>query len=99
MCVSDRVMDGNVYAVYDPANNVDEEEKQYLHFIAEQENNGGEDDKGGPQRGRARIGLANSDNEFVQQHMLARQNHWRGLNNKHEHAQLHSALLQLKGVH
>jgi hypothetical protein len=85
MCVSDRVMDGNVYAVYDPANDVDEEE-QYLHFIAEQENNGGEDDKGGPQQGRAQIGPANSDNKFVQQHMLAQQNHWHGLNNKHEHA-------------
>jgi hypothetical protein len=32
--------------------------------------------------------------------MLARQNHWRGLNDKHEHAWLHSALVQLKkGVH
>ena len=40
-------------------NNVDEEEEQYLNFIAEQENNGGEDDEGEPQRGRARIGLAN----------------------------------------
>ena len=68
-------MDGNVYAVYDPANNVEEEE-QYLHFIAEQENNGGEDDEGGPQWGRAQIGLVNSDNEFLQQHMLARQNAW-----------------------
>jgi hypothetical protein len=26
MCVSDRVMDGNVYAIYDPAQNKDEQQ-------------------------------------------------------------------------
>ncbi len=83
MCISDRVMGGNVYAVYDPCYNVDDddEEQRILEEdrICIEENNSHDDDKLGlPGRHRrARIGLANTDNGIVQQQMLACQTHWR----------------------
>ena len=104
MCIADRVMDGNVYAVYDPMYNGDDvdDERRILEedlLRIEENNNRDDDDDLVPAgtRGRARIGLANTDNEFVQQHMVARQTHWRGLNDRNEHARLHSALLRSKG--
>jgi hypothetical protein len=92
MCVSDRVMDGNVYAVYDPRHNIDGQEEHILEdlvtILGDNDDNNRE-----RENGVARIGLANSDNEFVLQHMLARQSNWKALNDKNEHARLHSALL------
>lgn len=90
MCIADRVMDGNVYAVYDPTYNVDDVDDE-RHILEEdllciEENINRDDDDLVPAGtcGRARIGLANSDNEFVQQHMVACQTHWRGLNERQE---------------
>ena len=89
MCVSDRVMDHNVYARYNPANNVMEDEED---VVIEYENNGDET------VARTQIGLANIDNPNVVDNILARQNHWREVNDRAEHARLHSALLDLKGT-
>jgi hypothetical protein len=96
-------MGENVYAVYDPSKcSVDDDDDDEQRHILEEdllrieENINRYDDELGA-HGRARIGLANADNEFVQQHMVARQTHWRGLNDRNEHARLHSALLRSKG--
>ena len=103
MCISDRVMNGNVYAVYDPRYNVDDvDDEQCIleeDLLRIEENNNRDDDDLGPagSHGRAQIGLTNSENEFVQQHMVARQTHWHGLNDRNEHARLHRALLRSKG--
>jgi hypothetical protein len=43
------------------------------------------------------IGLGNVDNPMVVENILARQNHWRELNDRVEHARLRSALQDLKG--
>ena len=45
----------------------------------------------------ASIGLGNGANEFVVQHMLVRQDNWKGLNDQYEHARLHAALKRVKG--
>jgi hypothetical protein len=104
MCVSDRIMDGNVYAVYDPACKIDEEEEQdafedLMTLLAgdNSNNDGNHEQRREEQGSAARIGLANTDNEFVVQHILARQTNWQELNDRQEHARLHSALLRLKG--
>ena len=79
MCVSDRVMDGNVYAVYDPSNSVAERETLELDMIPIGESNreygNGENEHGNADFDEftAPIGLGNGANEFVVQHMLARQ--------------------------
>jgi hypothetical protein len=44
------------------------------------------------------IGLANADHANVIDNVLARQNHWREVNDATEHARLHSALRDLKGT-
>ena len=88
MCVSDRIMEGNVYARYNPANNVMEEEQD---VVIEYEN-------GAETAMRTRIGLGNADNPNVIDNILARQNHWREVNDRTEHACLHSALRDLKGI-
>ena len=43
------------------------------------------------------IGLRNAGNEFVVQHILARQDNWKELNDRYEHARLHAALKRMKG--
>jgi hypothetical protein len=89
MCVSDRIMDGDVYARYNPAQHyMDEEEPQ--DAVIEYEN--GEDNVM-----HAAIGLGNQGNLNVVENMLARQNHWREVNDRAEHARLYSALRDLKG--
>ena len=88
MCVSDRVMDGDVYARYNPANNATEEEDGDV--LIEFEN-------GEETVARTQIGLGNVDNPNVVENILARQNHWREVNDRAEHARLHSALRDLKG--
>ncbi len=95
MCVSGRVMDGNIYAVYNPGHNVENEQQilEDLLGILIDNNNTRE----GEDEILARNGLANSNNEFVVHHMLARQTNWQALNDRNEHARLHSALLRFKG--
>jgi hypothetical protein len=43
------------------------------------------------------IGLGNAGNEFFVQHMLARQDNWKELNDRYEHARLYAALKRVKG--
>ena len=89
MCVSDRIMDGDVYARYNPAEHyMDEEEPQGAVI----ENENGEDNVM-----HAAIGLGNQGNLNVVKNMLARQNHWCEVNDKAEHARLYMALRDLKG--
>jgi Plant transposon protein len=101
MCIADRVMDGNVYAVYDPTFNVDDEEEHVLEELVGSvaENNGDNNhEQADEEQAIATIGLANTDNGFVVQHsMLARQTNWKTINDKNKHGRLHSALLRLKG--
>ena len=99
MCVSDRVMDGNVYAIYDPAHNVDEQATLELDMIA-----GAESDRdfalGENVQGRAApaIGLGNAGNEFAVRHMLAQQDsNWKELKDRYKYARLHAALKHVKG--
>lgn len=95
-------MDGNVYAVYDPGHNVDDEQEHVVEdLLSVLVDNNDDNHHGGREEVLARIGLANSGNEFVVQHMLlvARQSNWKALNDKFEHARLHSALLRFKGCY
>ena len=47
---------------------------------------------------QAPVGLANTKNECIVQHMLARQINWKELlNDRYKHACLHAALKRLKG--
>ena len=45
----------------------------------------------------AAIGIANEENEFVIQNMIARQENWRDLSDTDEHGRLHAALMQVMG--
>ncbi len=71
MCVSDRVMDGDVHARYNPANKVTEEEDGDV--VIEYKN-------GEETVVRAQIGLGNVNNSIVVKNVLERQNHWREIN-------------------
>jgi hypothetical protein len=71
MCISDRVLDGNIYAVYNLGQNVDNEQQileDLLRILINNNNN-----REGEDKILARIGLANSYTEFVVHHILARQ--------------------------
>ena len=92
MCVSDRVMGGDVYARYNPANSLTIDEDEMI-----ENENGEEIDAAAREERRQRIGLANAGNANVVQNVLERQNHWQEVNDRQEHARLHRALLALKG--
>jgi hypothetical protein len=95
MCVSDRLMDVNVYAIYDPAHNVDEQATLELDMIA-----GDRDFSLGEnvhEHAAPAIGLGNAGNEVVVQRMLAQQDNWKELNDRYKHACLDAALKQMKG--
>jgi hypothetical protein len=92
MCVSDRVMGGDVYARYNPANSLTIDEDEMI-----ENENGEEIDAAAREERRQRIGLANAGNANVVQNVLERQNHWQEVNDRQEHARLHCALLALKG--
>ena len=94
MSVSDRVMEGNVHRVYDPCANVfndglccedvqDMAENNAEHGAANNDNH----------VAHAAIGIANAENEFVIQNMIARQENWRDLSDTDEHGRLHAALM------
>jgi hypothetical protein len=89
-------MDGNIYAVYNPGHNVDNEQQileDLLGILINNNNN-----REGEDKILARIGLANSYTEFVVHHILARQKNWHVLvNNRNKRAHLHKALLRFKG--
>ena len=113
MCVSDKVMDGNVYAVYDPSHNdIDEqlticdvfdasianENSEYRRRQRHKEEaEAAETENYYEEMVQACIGLANAGNKFVVQHMLARQAKWKELNDRNKHGRLHAVLKRLKG--
>jgi hypothetical protein len=93
MCVSDRVMGGDVYyARYNPANSLTIDEDKMI-----ENENGEEIDAAAREERRQQIGLANAGNANVVQNVLERQNHWQEVNDRQKHARLHRALLALKG--
>ncbi len=99
MSVSDRVMDGNVHAVYDPGELVLSdghledvlEMTEYNDEYAAAANNGNQGEQ------EATIGLANAGNEFIIENMIARQANWQNLSDTNEHSCLHAALMRVKG--
>jgi hypothetical protein len=78
----------SVYARYNPANNATEEEDRDVLIVYQ---------NGEETAAHCQIGLGNVDNPNVVENILARQNHWREVNDKAEHARLHSASRGLKG--
>jgi Plant transposon protein. len=87
--VSDRVMEGDVHATYNPSNILDIPD-------LEEEEIGYPDDfdaiiQGG-RRAFGAIGLRNGDQNVIQ-NMLTRQDHWRALNDILEHARLNDAIM------
>jgi hypothetical protein len=99
MSVSDRVMDGNVHAVYDPGELVGND--GYLDEVQELTENNNEYHAANANNGNqgeqpAAIGLANAGNEFIVQNMIARQANWQSLSDTDEHSRLHAALMRVK---
>ena len=93
-CISDRIVDGDVlYASYNPTkHSMDEQEPQDVLVAIEYEN--GEDNVM-----HAAVGLGNQGNSSIVENMLARQSHWREVNDRMEHTarRLHMVLRDLKG--
>jgi hypothetical protein len=92
-------MDGNVYAVYNPSANIEEQESivqemSAMHPAPAVDGTNVSDNNPGA---TAQIGLANANNDNIVQHILGRQTHWRELNDRKEHARLHKALITIKG--
>jgi hypothetical protein len=73
VCVSNRVMNGDVYARYNPANKVKEEDDGDV--VIECKN--GEETVACTQ-----IGLGNINNQIDVKNMWAQQNHWREVNDR-----------------
>ena len=98
MCVSDRVMEGNCRANYNPANSVavlkdgsqmNVDQPPNLHDVQAR-------CSGGRRTQRlARTGVANSDEEIVP--YVTRRRRWMDLQNKEEAARLHKALMSKLG--
>ena len=93
MCVSDRVMDGDVRAVYDPANHVEvdqEEEIDYPQTLPQECEEMNRNQSWRKQK-RAKIGIRNAD-PCVQE-LLLRKERWQELLDAVEHGRLHRALM------
>jgi hypothetical protein len=94
MSVSDRVMEGDLNATYNPANQINEVIHENADNLADLEfppdMQVGAD---GMPNLMAEIGLRNG-NPAVIENMLDRQAHWDSLDNEEEHGRLHTALLQ-----
>jgi len=89
MSVSDRVMEGDVYARYNPFNQMDfpdlkDEEVLYPDDF--------ESVVAGGQRVFAPIGLRNGYPEVIR-NVVTRQEHWRALNNILEHVRLNDSIM------
>jgi hypothetical protein len=99
MSVSDRVMDGNVHAVYDPGEVVFND--GHLEDALEMTENNGEYaaavNNGNQGEQSATIGLSNAGNEFIIENMIARQANWQNLSDTNKHSCLQAALMQVKG--
>jgi Plant transposon protein len=98
MAVSDRVMEGNVHAVYDPCANVFNDGLcEDVQDIAENNAEFGAGNNEN-QLAHAAIGIANAGNEFIVQNMIARQENWRDLSDTDEHGRLHAALMRFMAI-
>jgi hypothetical protein len=99
MSVSDRVMDGNVHAVYDPGELVIND--GYLEDVLEMTGYNNEyaaaANNGNQGKQSATIGLAKAGNEFIIENMIARQANWQNLSDANKYSHLHAALMRVKG--
>ena len=83
MCVSDRVMEGDVNALYVPTNNFDSPPETNIDFSA----NIYVDNNDDPQR----VGIANAPDAVRQ--VLSRHDRWLALQSLQEHVRLNNALI------
>ena len=86
MCVSDRIMEGDVRARYDPANKVSPEQ--------EEDTQHSEEFKSQKKRAKAVIGIRNAD-PCVQK-LLRRKERWTDMTDLEEYGRLHAAIMRLK---
>ena len=84
MCVSDRVMDGDVRATYNPANDLTPETEEEVEYS--------EEFRRKTTRQQAPIGIANADPSVVK--ILQRKERWNDLVDLEEYTRLHKALMQ-----
>ena len=87
MCVSDRIMDGDVRARYNPSNQVLPESEDDIEYSTEFQNK--------RTRATSPIGVRNADPAV--QKLLRRKARWEDLKDIEEYCRLHSALMDLKG--
>ena len=87
MCVSDRIMDGDVYARYNPAEDLSEDEGEVVEDPPELI----ELKKTMKVQERAKISIRNADPSV--QKILIRKKRWESLQNKEEHGRLAEALM------
>jgi hypothetical protein len=90
MCISDCMMDCDVYARYNPAYNItDMELEENIEFPDDFEAVAGLHE-----RNTAVIGLSNGNEEVVVRNMLDRLSNWRELNDAEGHSCLHVASMK-----
>ena len=87
MCVSDRVMDGDVYARYNPAHDLSEDAGEEVEDPVELK----ELKLRQKIEERARVAIRNADPSV--QKLIIRKGRWESLQNRDEHCRLHSALM------
>ena len=84
MCVSDRVMDGDVRAIYNPANDLLPETEEEVEYS--------EEFRSKTTRQQSPIGIANADPSVVK--ILQRKERWNDLVDLEEYTRLHRALME-----
>ena len=84
MCVSDRVMEGDVRALYNPANDLMPEVEEDIEYS--------EEFRKKTTRQQAPIGVANADPLVVK--LLQRKSRWNDLVDVEEYSRLHAALMK-----
>jgi hypothetical protein len=96
MCVSDRVMDGDVRAVYDPSNNLEEQQRpEAIEVPPDRRDVQRRVDRGQQEdRDLARVGIRQADVDA--QRLVLRRQEWNRLQDTNEHVRLHRALMILK---
>ena len=88
MCVSDRIMEGDVRARYNPANSLEEEEEEIINDSAELKALKAKR----KEEKEAKTMICNADD--CVQNLLIRKNRFKELNNKEEHGRLCGALMK-----
>ena len=100
MSVSDRVMDGNLHAVYDPGEVVFNSgllDDNVLEMMETNDEYAAAANNGNQGEQAAVIGLANAGNECIVQNIIARKANWQNLSDTDEHSRLHAALMRVIG--